>query len=406
MIAPAMPADGGNGLAMRLGMFLEALATAGDVALLVIPVAGQADAPPRLPARLGVTVTVIDLAGRADTHFALLSRLADPAARLAAFRAFGRPSLAAALSRPVLAEAGAFLAAGGFDLVHVGRLYCAEAALAHGGTRTIDLDDDDASAFRTRAAVLRMRGEDTAADWALAEADAFAALRVSLLPRFDATFSAGVLDDPAGTETIPNAVVLPGESSTGGDGRTIVFVGALGYDVNVDGILWFAREIWPSVRAASAKPPRLLIVGRDPPPAIRALDSRDGMAVLAEVDDLAALYRSATLAVAPLRSGGGTRIKLIEAAAWRVPFVATAIAASGLAIGNEGCGFIADDAAAFTAAILAALGDPGERGKRAARAAEIVRRDHDRAAVVASLAARFRGLAASAMVPPATGGAR
>ncbi|MEO8669236.1 MAG: glycosyltransferase family 4 protein, partial [Bauldia sp.] len=399
MIAPAMPASGGNGLAMRLGMFLEALASAGDTTLLVIPVAGPADVPPVLAERLGVAVQVIEISGRADTQFALLSRLAAPAARLAAFRAYGRPSLAAALSRPVLADIAALVTGGAFDLVHVGRLYLGEAALHHRGAKTIDIDDDDSFAYRSRGAVLRKQGNAAAADWAVAESQAFASLAQAILPAYDAVFSAGGAADAAvPAEAIQNAVTMPRDAAGGGDGRTIVFVGALGYDVNVDGILWFIRAVWPTVRRTSSVALHLLIVGRDAPQSLRAWDGRAGIAVLGAVDDLGMVYRRATLAIAPLRSGGGTRIKLIEAAVWRVPFVATPAAAAGLSIGNESCGWIADGAADFARAVTGALGDPGERRRRAARAYSRVRRDHDRPGIVAALAERFRAMATSTMV--------
>jgi glycosyltransferase involved in cell wall biosynthesis len=176
------------------------------------------------------------------------------------------------------------------------------------------------------------------------------------------------------------------------DGRTLLFVGALGYPPNADGILWFADRIWPAVCRRAPRSLRLVIVGRDAPPALRALDGFGGIEVRGAVDDLAPVYAAATLAIAPLRAGGGTRIKLIEAAARRVPFVATGLAAAGLAFGTARCGWIADGEADFSAAVLQALADPAERRRRADRAHRIAARRHERGAIVEALTRRFAAL--------------
>ena len=97
-VAPMLPAAGGNGLAMRLGVFLEALATFADVDLAVIPVAGGTVARTPFLDAFGARLAIHHLAPETGTQFRLLSRLADPAARLDAFKAYGRPSLASGLS--------------------------------------------------------------------------------------------------------------------------------------------------------------------------------------------------------------------------------------------------------------------------------------------------------------------
>lgn len=391
MIAPAMPATSGNGLAMRLGLFLEALSRVAETDLVVLPIAARADDPPTLPERLGVSVRVVPVAGRGDTLFTLVARLADAEARCAAFAAYGRPSLAAFVSLPVLADLREATAGRRYDLVHVGRLYLADATLAVSGAPrlTIDLDEDDAAVQRGFASLWRRQRRSADAAWARAEARAFEALAGRAVPRFDAAFAACRLPR---AETVPNAVRVDRRARRRDDGRTLLFVGALGYAPNVDGILWFAKHVWPAVRRRAHPTPRLLIVGGDVPAAVRALRGRAGIEVFGPVDDLAPLYAMATLAIAPLGTGGGTRIKLIEAAARRVPFVATTIAASGLDLGDPRCGWIADDAAGFADAVVDALTDPAERRRRADRAHRIATRAYDRRAVINSLTRRFAAL--------------
>src|SRR5512144_1186719 len=83
MISPVMPAETGNGLAMLAGVSLEALAADDEVTLLVVPIAGPADASgvPPWAARHAARVVVLPVDVAGDTHFDLISRVRDPVAR-------------------------------------------------------------------------------------------------------------------------------------------------------------------------------------------------------------------------------------------------------------------------------------------------------------------------------------
>lgn len=401
MIAPAVPATTGNGLAMRLGVFLEALSRVAETDLVVVPVAGGIGELPALADRLGVATRSVPIIGRADTHFMLLSRIIDAGARLAAFRAYGRGSLAAFLSVEVLAELKAAVAGTDYDLVHVGRAYLAEAGLAIGGKcLSLDIDEDDATAHASMAVIARRRGRHDAAGWALAEAAAAERLLGRTWPIFSATFIAGAWEGAAlrarhagiRPEVVPNCTPMVARPDRRDDGRTVLFVGSYGHAPNVDGIDRFVRRVWPSVCARSARMPRLLLAGRDPPAAVLALGGRAGVTVLGPVDSVAEVYARATVAIAPLRAGGGTRIKVIEAAAHGVPMVATSLAARDIFPGRFDWGWVADDESGLTEALLAALADRSERRRRAALARAFVRSTHDRQAVVDRLAARLASL--------------
>jgi len=196
MIAPAMPAETGNGLAMRLGVFLEALSRIADVDLAVLPVAGRAVGPSRLADRLGIRTVVIDC-NRPDTHFALLSRLKDPQQRLEAFARYGRPRLSAAVSAPVLAELRAMAAEGSYALVHIGRAYLAPAAqpwVGSGTALSLDLDEDDCETSNSIARLNASRGCPQAAAWGRAEARAYDRLIAQVTPWFDRLWVSSPLD--------------------------------------------------------------------------------------------------------------------------------------------------------------------------------------------------------------------
>jgi len=191
------------------------------------------------------------------------------------------------------------------------------------------------------------------------------------------------------------------------DGATLLFVGSFGYLPNVDAVQWFARTVWPRLRARIPRL-RFLIAGPDPPEAIVGLRRLPGIIVIGPVPDLGAVYARASLALVPLRAGGGTRMKLLEALSQGVPVVATRIGAAGLPVAQSCCGWIADGDERFAAACLAGLADAAERGRRGRRGRALVLRHYSRSRVLAQLACSLAALstksAASGHAPvPATG---
>lgn len=121
----------------------------------------------------------------------------------------------------------------------------------------------------------------------------------------------------------PSPAVLPPSASS-----TVAFVAALGWAPNADAAKWFCRAVWPEVRRRVGEA-RLLLVGRDPTPAVLALAS-SSVEVRANVADVAPFLTQARLTVAPLRSGGGSRLKILEALDAGRPVVATPVGADGL----------------------------------------------------------------------------
>jgi len=114
----------------------------------------------------------------------------------------------------------------------------------------------------------------------------------------------------------------------------IVFVGKMDYHSNVDAVCAFAKNTWPTIRDALR--PWLnavfTIVGSSPAPPVQALSGIPGVEVTGTVPDVRPYYREALAAVVPLRTGGGTRLKILEAMAAAVPVVSTPLGAEGLAV--------------------------------------------------------------------------
>jgi glycosyltransferase involved in cell wall biosynthesis len=153
----------------------------------------------------------------------------------------------------------------------------------------------------------------------------------------------------------------------------LVFFGTFNYFPNVDGVLFMLREIWPLVveRCPDA---RLQIIGADPPEEIRRL-AGPGVELSGFVDDLRPHLARAAGVVVPLRMGGGTRLKVVEAMAMGRPIVATSLGAEGIEAEPGREILLADGPAAFAEAVVRLLGDPalGERMGRAARALAVER---------------------------------
>lgn len=110
----------------------------------------------------------------------------------------------------------------------------------------------------------------------------------------------------------------------------VIFVGSMDWWPNSDAALRLVKDIWP-VAVPSLGATRLAIVGRNPPAQVRALES-DRVIVTGTVDSVKPYLSRAWATAIPLRAGSGTRLKILEAAAARVPVVATRLAAEGLPV--------------------------------------------------------------------------
>ena len=192
---------------------------------------------------------------------------------------------------------------------------------------------------------------------------------------------------------IPNGVDLDRYSyrSAPAASERIFFVGDLSWAPNAEGVRWFARWVWPIL---SARRPQAVteILGRRAPADLLALaDARFIMA--GEGSDTRPHWREAAVAVVPLLAGGGTRLKILEAAACGVPVVSTSVGAEGLTFVNGEEIVLCDDPARFADAVALLLADPEARRRQAAAARLRVEREYGWRAI----AERFAALLARRM---------
>ncbi len=153
----------------------------------------------------------------------------------------------------------------------------------------------------------------------------------------------------------------------------LVFVGAMDWMPNEDGIQWFASEVLPRIRITMPDA-SLTVVGRNPGSAVRRLaDAGSGIDVTGTVPDVRPYLRDAAVVIVPLRVGGGTRLKIYEAMAANRPVVSTTIGAEGLPLVTGQHLLTADDPGSFADACIRLLQSPADAGRIAAAGGRYVR---------------------------------
>ena len=122
---------------------------------------------------------------------------------------------------------------------------------------------------------------------------------------------------------------------------------------NADGARWYVEQIHPLVQRVIPEV-QVKIVGADPPADVSALAS-DSVEVTGYVDDVDPYLSDAAVAVVPLRSGSGTRLKILEALAAQLPVVSTTLGAEGIDVRDDVDLFLRDTPQAFAEAVIAVL---------------------------------------------------
>ena len=142
------------------------------------------------------------------------------------------------------------------------------------------------------------------------------------------------------------------------DHQSLLFTGAMDYQPNIDAMLWFCHAILPKILESHPRTV-LKIVGVNPIPEIQNLAS-EHIIVTGSVEDIAAYYRDCDLYICPLRIGGGSRLKLVEAMAMECPILTTRIGAQGLILEDQKHVVFADHEDQFAAACSRLLSNPSQ----------------------------------------------
>ncbi len=181
-------------------------------------------------------------------------------------------------------------------------------------------------------------------------------------------------------EVIPNCINLAdyGDVPKVPQPNSLIFTGSFRYFANHDAMTWFVQEVYPRIRARVPEV-RLTITGDH---ANSPLPPADNITLTGFVDDVRPLIASASISLVPIRVGGGTRLKILEAMALGTPVVTTSKGAEGLDVKHGEHLLVADRPEAFAEAVIRLLGDAALRQSLVNQAHQLVRERYDWAAVM------------------------
>jgi polysaccharide biosynthesis protein PslH len=171
-------------------------------------------------------------------------------------------------------------------------------------------------------------------------------------------------------------------------GKLLFFVGDLSWPPEAEGIRWFRAEVWPLLKRHHPDA-RMEVLGRGAPADLRRLSQPD-FRLLGEGGDTRPYWERAAVAVVPLVAGGGTRLKILEAAACGVPAVSTPVGAEGLELAPGAEIALGADATSFAEETARLLAEPETRRRQAAAARRRIEAVYDWTPIGAAFAAQLR----------------
>lgn len=265
-----------------------------------------------------------------------------------------------------------------------------------------------ASARTFRASHSRLRRAVAALEWAK-----FRRFEAWAIRQYDRVLASSPADRAALSDLAPEVPVafLPNGVDTeffappngnqpglGTEPPTIAFLGRLSYHANVTSVLYFYHHILPLIRARRPDV-RLLLIGRDPAPAIQALAADPNVEVTGYVPDVRRHLARATVSVCPMRAGAGVSNKVLESMAMALPVVSTSLATGALAVEHDRELLIADDPVDFADMVLALLSSARLRARLGKQARAYVEAHHRWPAIADQLEQHYREIVGRDLSP-------
>ncbi|MEP7119264.1 MAG: glycosyltransferase, partial [Acidobacteriota bacterium] len=261
------------------------------------------------------------------------------------------------------------LRGGGYDLVHVdtialnrflGQWPEVPTVLTHHNIESMLLERRAAVETRTLPRLVLQR-----------EARKLARYEARVAPRYDANLMMSVDDarllerrvPGVLTAVVPNGADItyfaPGDRAE--ETPALIYTGGMNMLANKDAVLHFLDAIWPAI-VAQVPDARFFAVGQDPPEELQAVARRDPRVVVTgKVPDIRPYVRQSAVYVVPIRVGGGTRLKVLDAMASGKAIVSTSIGCEGIDVRPGQDLIVADTPETFAAATVALLRDPERR---------------------------------------------
>lgn len=405
IITPDWPYPPHQGTALRNWQLLQAAASEHEVHLLSL-----APAPPTLEAAQAVRVVTVSAdwlpAPQRSFRQRLTTLLGTPLPDMA--RRLWSPALVERAADVIATARVQVVQAEGLEVAGMALAATARAQPRLGGRRVpVLFDDHNAEWLLQRSAALVglrqprrwLRMLYSLAQWQRLHRYEAALIRAAALTTAVSPEDAHALSRLTGrpVRVVPNGIAVESWRHVANvplqqrvEPNTLLFTGKLDYRPNVDALRWFCAAVLPRVRAQHPAA-RLLIVGRDPVPAVRAL-AGPGVEVVGAVPEIQPYFARAAVYVIPMRMGSGARIKLLEAWAAGIPVVATTAGAAGLAGRADEHLLVADDPATLATQIGRLLADPALGRRLAAAGRALVTARYDWSVIRPQLLACYREL--------------
>ncbi|MBW8010747.1 MAG: glycosyltransferase [Chloroflexi bacterium] len=283
--------------------------------------------------------------------FLILQRMLFKLSPTLFFLLLSKPKEGQFITRKQIKKCYHFFAGHDFETIHVFRLYMAPFVQPYRddgfqGKIQVDLDDIESFASIGMSQLYRQHGEKKTARKFSQNAKVYKNEERKWLPTMDRVFVCKESDrlklienyQISQVEVLPNVVAMP-KAVKGSHPDTIftfLFVGVLDYFPNYDGLIYFCKQVLPLIKQISTTKFKVKIVGNG---VKEKLVSQ--FAHLPEVDvvgfmpDIWQVYAGADAVIVPLRAGGGTRIKILEAFSFQKPVISTPIGAEGIQAEHE-----------------------------------------------------------------------
>jgi len=394
-LTPQLPYPPRQGTALRNYHLIEGLAERHSISLLSFLEPGQ----PAEPSGWG---PLVRLCKEVETIPVVRRSLGERLADLIRTR---QPDMALRLwSRPFAERLARWCRAEAFDVVHVEGIELGAylPVLEDAPDRPLILFDDHNAEYvlqkRAFQTDLRLPGRWPAALYSLVQWRRLRRFEADVCRRADRVVAVSAADRHAlqalvpglRVDVIPNCIdtaayARPADLSAGDvPSYTVLYTGKMDFRPNIDAALWFGREIWPLIKRQRPEA-TWGIVGKSPHARLDVLRRDPSIAILGEVPDIRPYFHTALIYVIPLRIGGGTRFKLLEAMAAGIPVVSTHVGAEGVPVRPEKELLLADQPADFAAAAVRLMDDRALRERLCAASRVLVRDQFDWRTVIPAL---------------------
>ncbi len=347
-LSPVQPADSGSGLAMRALAVLHALLEHYEVCLLVIdPWTSSTKVSVNIPESVKIIVPPAKL----------FTNLGSTPMRFS-------PREWPTLTIDQTDYMGKLNQQFSFDQVHVFRLYMAPFASMFVGKISchLDLDELESKTRYRHAHVSNLSGDHKSKERHTIDARFYEAAERAWLQKFDLVYVCSELAkaelsreyERLAIHVLPNTVDVPAGNpkNPSADNFVILFIGNMGYYPNQDAVAFLNEQIVPNLRSQLKRPFEIRVIGSGNVPSAWTENLEPEINWLGYVRNLTPEYHDSHMVVVPIRSGGGTRIKILEAFAHSRPVVTTSIGAEGLSIESEVHCLVADSAISIAQACV------------------------------------------------------